>query len=200
LTATSGSAWESSPTSNDPRYSELIAALRRAQDAIAVAAAPDGVLHAVTERLQEVADVLSPYAVAEPDRVFGHRPDLPGRGQAMAPAVVIESHTDDEVRGRVTISHFYLGGGGAAHGGVPPLVWDEILGRLANSGGRTRSRTAYLHVDYRSVTPIGEELTFDGRFDRVEGRKRFLSGRMYRGEVLLTEATGLFVELRPGQP
>jgi hypothetical protein len=77
---------------------------------------------------------------------------------------------------------------------------DEILGRLANSGGRTRSRTAYLHVDYRSVTPIGEELTFDGRFDRVEGRKRYLSGRMYRGEVLVTEANGLFVELRPGQP
>jgi hypothetical protein len=50
------------------------------------------------------------------------------------------------------------------------------------------------------VTPIDEELTFDGRFDRVEGRKRFLSGRMYRGEVLVSEASGLFVELRLGQP
>ncbi|HEX3705981.1 MAG TPA: hotdog domain-containing protein [Mycobacteriales bacterium] len=200
MTTTSGSAWESSPASNDPRFNELIAALRRAQDAIAAAAAPNDVLDAATERLREVADALSPYAVAEADRAFGHRPDLPGRGQAMAPAVMIDSQTSDEVRGRVTISHFYLGGGGAAHGGVPPLVWDEILGRLANSGGRTRSRTAYLHVDYRSVTPIDEELTFDGRFDRVEGRKRFLSGRMYRGEVLVSEASGLFVELRLGQP
>jgi hypothetical protein len=196
----STSAWNSSPTSSDPRWGDLIAALRRAQNAIAAAAAPTGVLDAATERLMAVADALEPYAVAEIDQVFGHRPDLPGRGQAMAPVVIVDSRTNDEVRGRVTISGFYIGGGGAIHGGVPPLVWDEILGRLANSGGRTKSRTAYLHVDYRSITPIDQEMTFDGRFDRVEGRKRYLSGRMFLRDRLVTEASGLFVELRPGQP
>lgn len=196
----SGSAWNPSPSTNDPRWADLIVALRDVQDAIAAAAAPTEVLEAATTRLKAVAAELGPYAVEETDQVFGHRPDLPGRGQAMAPAVIIDSRTDDEVRGRVTISGFYIGGGGAVHGGVPPLVWDEILGRLANSGGRTRSRTAYLHVDYRSVTPIDQEMTFDGRFDRVEGRKRYLSGRMFHGERLVTEASGLFVELRPGQP
>ena len=79
------------------------------------------------------------------------------------------------------------------------LIFDEMLGRLANTG-RTRSRTAYLHVNYRNITPIGPELRVEAPVDRVEGRKRFLTGAIYHDGTLTAAAEGLFVELRPGQP
>ena len=36
------------------------------------------------------------------------------------------------------------------------------------------------------------------RFDREEGRKRYLTGEIRHGERLCAEAHGLFVVLRPG--
>jgi hypothetical protein len=76
---------------------------------------------------------------------------------------------EQHVVGRVAFGRFYLGGNGAAHGGAIPLVFDEVMGRLANTGGRPPSRTASLHVNYRSITPIERELQLTARFDREEG-------------------------------
>jgi acyl-coenzyme A thioesterase PaaI-like protein len=104
------------------------------------------------------------------------------------------------VVGRVAFGRFYLGGNGAAHGGAIPLVFDEVMGRLANTGGRPPSRTASLHVNYRSITPIERELQLTARFDREEGRKRFLSGELRDGGTLCADVAGIFVALRPGQP
>ncbi|MCU1688189.1 MAG: thioesterase superfamily protein, partial [Jatrophihabitantaceae bacterium] len=36
--------------------------------------------------------------------------------------------------------------------------------------------------------------------DRVEGRKKFSSGRLYDGDTLVADAEALFVILKPGQP
>ena len=45
--------------------------------------------------------------------------------------------SEGHVRGRVVFRPFHLGGNGAAHGGTLPLLFDDVLGRLANSvGGR----------------------------------------------------------------
>jgi hypothetical protein len=38
------------------------------------------------------------------------------------------------------------------------------------------------------------------RYEREEGRKRFLTGWVRDGDVLVAEAEALFVALRPGQP
>jgi acyl-coenzyme A thioesterase PaaI-like protein len=192
--------WNKASSNTDPEFGAMIDGLRRLQDAVTAAAPPPEVSGRVAKQLESIVTALEPYAVDEWHQITGHRQDLPGRGQTMSPPVTVEEWDADHMRGRVTISRFFLGGGGAAHGGVPPLVWDEVLGRLANSGGRNRSRTAYLHVDYRSITPIGVELWIEAGFDRVEGRKRFLSGRMWNGEELCSEAQGLFIELRHEQP
>jgi predicted thioesterase len=74
------------------------------------------------------------------------------------------------------------------------------LGRIANSGSRAVSRTAYLKVNYRHITPIGVELRVEATVDRIEGRKRWISGRLFHHDVLVADAEGLFIELRPGQP
>jgi hypothetical protein len=100
----------------------------------------------------------------------------------------------------VTFRPYHVGGNIAAHGGTLPLLFDEILGRLANAGGRSMARTAYITVNYRQVTPIGVELSLDATLDAIEGRKRWCSGRLFNDHTLIAEAEGLFVQLLPGQP
>jgi hypothetical protein len=81
-----------------------------------------------------------------------------------------------------------------------PLLFDEVLGRLANSVGRTVARTAYLKVNFRKITPIGVTLHVDATVDRIEGRKRWVSARLLNGGTLIADAEWLFVELLPDQP
>ena len=170
------------------------------QDRFTAAQPPPQAAAQAAALLESVATLLEPFAVGERDQIAGRRLDLPGRGQTLVPPFYVDEWDSVSVRGRVTFTRFYLGGNGAAHGGVLPLFFDEVLGRLANVAGRRRSRTAYLHVDYRKITPIGKELRVAARFDREDGRKRFLSGEVADGAAVLAEAHGLFVELRPGQP
>jgi acyl-coenzyme A thioesterase PaaI-like protein len=178
----------------------MIDALRTLQDRITAAAPPRTSSVEVTRTLADLAARLEPHTVGEREQITGHLVKLPGRGQTMAPVLHIDERDDNHTRGRATFGRFYLGGNGAVHGGAVPLLFDEIMGRLANSGGRRPSRTAYLHVDYRSIAPAETELRVEARFDREEGRKRFLTGAIYHGNTLCAEAEGLFVALRPGQP
>jgi len=180
-------------------FPAMIEALRTLQDRMTAANPPEDVTEHVTRILTDLAERLGKYAVPERDQPAGHIGQLPGRGQAMAPVVDIEEHTEFSARGHVTFGRFYLGGNGAVHGGAIPLAFDELMGRLANTE-RPPSRTAFLHVNYRSITPIETRLSIEARFDSESGRKRFLSGRIRDGDTVCAEAEGLFVALRPGQP
>jgi len=193
-------SWPRPPAVAAPEFLAMIEALRALQDDVTAAAPPPDVAAEAAKVLSELSDRLRPHAVDERHQVTGHLRSMPGRGQTMSPVLHADDWNDTQATGRVTFGRFYLGGNGAVHGGAIPLMFDEILGRLANTGGRPRSRTAYLHVNYRSITPVGEELRVEGRFEREEGRKRLLTGRLYHGETLCADAEGLFVALKPGQP
>ncbi|MWA00855.1 PaaI family thioesterase [Actinomadura sp. LD22] len=178
----------------------MIESLRLLHDRITGAAPPPELLKEMTRAFEDLAVELGRYAVPEREQITGHRIDLPGRGQALVPVFTVDESDDEHVQGSVRFGRYYLGGNGAAHGGAIPLVFDEMLGRLANAGGRPISRTAYLRVDYRSITPLDRDLHAEAWFDREEGRKRFLRGVILDGETLCAEAEGLFVALKPGQP
>jgi acyl-coenzyme A thioesterase PaaI-like protein len=181
-------------------FALLAEALRELQDVVTSVAPPDGASLAAAEQLAEVSSGLRAHRVGEWDRYAGRRQDLPGRGHPLLPPFVIDDEDIGVVRGRVVFSRYYLGGNDAAHGGTLGLLFDEVVGRTADGVvSELPARTAYLTVNYRHVTPIGRELRFEATLDRVEGRKRFASGRLYDGETLLSDAEGLFVELRPGQ-
>ncbi|MGE2735657.1 PaaI family thioesterase [Mycolicibacterium vaccae] len=152
----------------------------------------------ITQRLNRTAEALETFAVAESDRPFGNLHDVPGRGQAMSPTFTYDYLGSENLTGTVVFSDFYLGAS-AVHGGAIPLIFDEVLGRLANEQ-RPASRTAYLHVDYRRITPTDKVLRIDARVDRVDGRKVLVSGILRDGSTLLAEAEGLFVILRSDQP
>jgi acyl-coenzyme A thioesterase PaaI-like protein len=184
-----------------PGYPEMMDALRTLQDRVAAAVPEPGLIASITRKVEDLCRTLE--GCAAPDEwsaISGRFDEIPGRGQLLVPVVRVDTLDDQELHGTVHFGRFYLGANGAAHGGAMPLVFDDILGKLANTGGRGLSRTAYLHVDYRSVTPVGADLVIDAWFEREEGRKRFLRGTLRDGERVCAEATGLFVELRPGQP
>jgi len=181
-------------------YGPMIEALRRFLDQVAAAAPDAATLRELAQDLEAWSARLEPLAVPEDGQFFGRRPDLPGRGQTLWPGAVILESDAERFRGKVTFGRYFLGGNGAAHGGAIPLLFDELLGRFANTGGRSRARTGYLRVDYRSITPIGAELEIRGWFAKEEGRKRLMRGELWHGETLCAEAEGLFVTLKPGQP
>lgn len=179
------------------RYDDLLRATRGLLDAVAAAHAPDDVVDEVAKLVHQAAERLAPFAVGEREAPSGNRPDLPGRGHPLVPPFVIDVEDPDRVTGTVRLSRAHLGGGDAAHGGVLPLLFDEVLGRLV-AHGREPSRTAYLHVDYRQLTPLDVDLRVEAEIIRHEGRKLFATGRLLKGEVVLAECEGLFVQAREG--
>jgi acyl-coenzyme A thioesterase PaaI-like protein len=103
------------------------------------------------------------------------------------------------MEGLFTRSH--VGGNSAVHGGMIPLLYDWHFGMIVSTAGLSPSRTAYLHVDYRSITPIDERLTARGRIGEIDGRKVFVTATMTAADgTLLSEANGLMVRLLPHQP
>jgi hypothetical protein len=86
-----------------------------------------------------------------------------------------------------------------------PLFYDWLFGMVVTAsfaaGCRAPTRTAFLHVDYRNITPINEPLTAEGRITEVDGRKYFVGASMTAADgTLLSEANGLMVRLLPQQP
>jgi acyl-coenzyme A thioesterase PaaI-like protein len=178
----------------------MIAALRAFLDDVAAAAPDAATTVALTDDLHRWADRLGQFAVPERRQIFARRLDLPGRGQTMSPSFIPIAGDREKVAGKVTFGRYFLGGGGAVHGGAIPLLFDEVLGRLASSGDRAPARTAYLHTDFRSITPVGVELAVRAWFVSEQGRKRVLRAQLTHGDTLCAEAEGLFIELRPDQP
>ncbi|BAX93724.1 thioesterase [Mycobacterium shigaense] len=72
---------------------------------------------------------------------------------------------------------------------------------VVSTSGIRPTRTAYLHVDYRKITPIEEPLTAQGHISSVDGRKVFIDATMTTADgSVLSEANGLMVHLLPHQP
>ncbi|XP_075580678.1 acyl-coenzyme A thioesterase THEM4-like [Pelecanus crispus] len=87
---------------------------------------------------------------------------------------------------------------GLTHGGAIAAIIDNTLGAcaLAVAG---KVMTANLNIDYLAPVPLGAVVLVDGRAERLEGRKVFLSCQV-RGadeDTLHARATGLFIRLDP---
>ena len=54
--------------------------------------------------------------------------------------------------------------------------------------------TGTLRVQYRTPTPIGEELRLEAWVERIEGRKIFARGTIHHGDTLTAEADGVFIQ------
>jgi acyl-coenzyme A thioesterase PaaI-like protein len=179
----------------DLDFTRLAEAVRHLQHQVAGSRPPAEVSRSLAMQFEAIASKLQAHQVSEAEQLAGRQFALPSRGQSLVPPLVIDAYDGDKVEARVTFGRFYLGSNGAAHGGAISLMFDDLLGQLANGAGRPPARTAYLHVDYRDIVPLDQELVVTARVARVEGRKAFVEGGLFHGAHLLTEASGLFVRL-----
>lgn len=179
----------------------FVAALRRLQD-LTVSTNPDSALWAAAAgHIESAAALLDGHQVVETEVVAGRALSLPGLAHPLMPPWMVTDARSDGVAmdGHFTSSH--VGGNRAVHGGMIPLLYDWLFGMVVTSAGIRPTRTAYLHVDYRKITPIDEPLTAQGRITKVDGRKVFIDATMIGADgSLLNEANGLMVKLLPHQP
>ena len=158
----------------------------------------------VADRAEELVKLLDPYEAPEGVGPANRVPELPGAGSLLMPPYRVVKFEPEGVELSVQFSRFSVGGNYAVHGGVLPLLFDSVFGMVIHAAGRPISRTAFLHVDYRKVTPIDTALTARGWVREVEGRKAFVNAELRDSSDpdanLLAEANGLMIRLLPGQP
>jgi acyl-coenzyme A thioesterase PaaI-like protein len=184
-----------------PGFVRFVSAMRRLQD-LAVSADPgDDIWDEAAAGAEEMVDLLEPFEAPEGAAPAGRAPGMPGMGSLLLPPWSLTKFAPEGVEMRGHFTRFHVGGNNAVHGGVLPLLFDWLFGMIVHASGRPISRTAFLHVDYRKVTPIDTPLIVRGRVDSVEGRKAFLSAELTDADsALLAEAHGLMVRLLAGQP
>jgi acyl-coenzyme A thioesterase PaaI-like protein len=184
-----------------PELGRFVAALHRLQD-LTVSTNPGGSLwDAAAEHIESACALLDGHQVPETEVVAGRVLSVPGLAHPLMPPWTLTESGPDGV---VMAGHFtraHVGGNNAVHGGMIPLLYDWLFGMVVTGAGIRPTRTAYLHVDYRKITPIDEPLTARGAISAVEGRKVFISATMTDADgTLLSEANGLMVRLLPHQP
>jgi acyl-coenzyme A thioesterase PaaI-like protein len=184
-----------------PGFARFLTAMRRAQD-LAVSADPDkDTWDEAADRAEELVKLLDPYEAAEGVGPANRVPSLPGAGSLLMPPYRVTKFDAEAVELTVQFSRYHVGGNYAVHGGVLPLMFDSVFGMVIHATGRPISRTGFLHVDYRKVTPIDTELTVRGWVRETEGRKSFVNAEMRDPDGhLLAEANGLMIRLLAGQP
>ncbi|MFF0815829.1 PaaI family thioesterase [Rhodococcus sp. NPDC003318] len=193
--------YRADPDNGGPHFGRLVDALRTVQDVAVSTAPPPDVIERAAEQAEALAALLAPYGAKEGDSPAGRSLGLPGRGSLLLPPWQIDRFGADGVRSKGVFRRYHMGGNGAVHGGVLPLLFDDLFGTVVHAAGRPISRTGYLHVNYRRITPFDRPLVVEGRVDRVEGRKTFVSARLTEPDgTLLADADALMIVLLPGQP
>ncbi len=205
--------WEASemePTSG--QWSEkrrLAAAMRSVIGGLVVSDAPEAELSAAADALERYAERLQRHprsrkyegfaeaAPAGDTAAFFDQSPIIGLSNPLSPPVEMRADPEDRsVTGRVTFGAAYEGPPGCVHGGWVAAAFDEVLG-YANSLSGIPGMTARLTINYRKPTPLLTELRFEAHLDKVEGRKKFVTGQVYAGDKLTAEAEGLFVSVDP---
>ena len=123
-----------------------------------------------------------------------------GAGSAMAPPLRIET-VDSTVVGTCTLGLAYEGPPMYVHGGFSALLMDQMLGYAITAAGNP-GMTVNLVTQYRAPVPLQTPLRLTAQIAEVEGRKVTARGTIATAAdpgVILVEATGVFVALRPDQ-
>jgi len=119
-----------------PGFGRFVAAMRRLQD-LAVSADPsDDVWNDAAEHAEALADQLAPFKAPEGQAPAGRSPQLPGMGSLLLPPWTMTRYDPDGVEMRGHFTRFHVGGNGAVHGGVLPLLFDHVFGMVVHAAAR----------------------------------------------------------------
>ena len=180
-------------------------AIRRVLHRMVQTSAPIEVIEAAAADVEAAAERFGAYTsksmyegfaeaanAGEPFAFFDHSPML-GRANPLAPPIELWLE-DGRILGTATFGAAYEGPPGCVHGGYVAAAFDEVLGSTQSLSG-SPGMTGRLTVHYRKPTPLETELRFEGRLERVDGRKIFTRGELWAGDVLCAEAEGLFISI-----
>ncbi|MCV7384827.1 PaaI family thioesterase [Mycolicibacter longobardus] len=182
-------------------FARFVTTMRRLQDLSVSTDPSDATWDDAADRVEALVGLLEKFPAPAGVAPAGRAPSLPGMGSLLLPPWRISRFEPDGVSMTGSFSRFHVGGNFAVHGGVLPLLFDWMFGMVVHAANRPISRTAFLHVDYRKVTPIDTPLLVHGRIEKVEGRKAFIGAELTDTDgTVLAEAQGLMVRLLPGQP
>lgn len=97
---------------------------------------------------------------------------------------------------QVTLGAAFEGAPGRCHGGVVAALVDETMGLVMGIQG-VLAFTAQLNLTFRAPTPIGEPVTARAWLDHRRARKLTVKATVSNGEILVAEATAIFVTVDP---
>ncbi|WP_084611703.1 PaaI family thioesterase [Tomitella biformata] len=178
-------------------FDTLVDEFHRLQSAISVGAPSMALCAEIAGELRSATARLEQFRAPEEGRLSRRADNFDQcHHPVLTPWVVVEIG-DRHLVATVEFNDAHLGGPEAVHGGVITLFFDEFLGIFVGLQTDPDTRTAYLKVDYRRVTPANRKLTVTATINSVEGRKTLIRGQLKDGDELLAEAEGLFIRLRP---
>ena len=182
-----------------PRYGEFSEQARTLMDNVRYACPTPELADELIADLEKINAKLAAVRIDEWHSPSGTRIDLPARGNITLPPFEVTEVNDDGVFASVTFRDFHLGGNKAAHGGHVAVAFDDLGGYASAVAIQGVSRTAYLTVQYRSITPLNTPLQAHAWAEKVDGRKVFIKGTLHDGDRLCAEMDALFIKLNPGQ-
>lgn len=183
-----------------PRYAELNEQVRLLMDRFRYANPTAEMGDEIIDALAAINAKLGDVRIDEWHAPSGTRIDLPARGNITLPPFEVTRADAGGIEATVTFRDFHLGGNNAVHGGHVAVAFDDLGGYASALAIESISRTAYLTVQYRSLTPMNTPLTIRTWAESVDGRKVFIKGTLHDGERLCAEMDALFIKLNPGQP
>lgn len=186
----------------------LSAALRRAVRSAVELDASTETLRDLADAAERHADQLEAHAtgrkvplygsggVLDEDDLGAMMPFSPvlGKFNPISPSIEMR-HEEGKVVGRVRFTSSYQGAPGLVHGAVISEIYDELLA-MANLMEGVPGPTARLSIRFRKPTPLDTPLRFEAWVDEKKGRRVQTHGRCLDGDLLLTEAEGVFVQMQ----
>ncbi len=198
------------PYSDEWEAKRRVAAAIRKLSEVLVTSSPDtDKMHAIASQLETTAEDFSAspriygrldWASSEAHGTFGQISGelnpLAGISNPLSPPINSWIEGDRAI-GVCTCGWTYEGPPGSVHGGYVAAIFDQFLG-MAQLLGKQPGMTGYLHVDYHQRTPLNIELRLEAELGEIEGRKTFMTGKMYAGDALTASCKVLFVAPRQG--
>jgi acyl-coenzyme A thioesterase PaaI-like protein len=129
------------------------------------------------------------------DAALRERSPFSGRANPLAPPMHIWIEGDGITRAQATWTAAYEGPTGCLHGGFVAAAFDDLAG-IAQMASGIAGLTGTLTVKMLRPTPLNRRIDYAAGFARVEGRKIWCWATAKHGDVLLAEATILFISPR----
>lgn len=200
---------EPSGTSPDPLF-DAAAALRHLVDLFCdrevapellarITTAAEDLSAAVAEEPRWDRQAMLEESIRDPYRRDGRRGGFYYRGvagPANPAALPLELRVIDGVLlTEVTLGPMHSGAPGRGHGGVLAGIFDEFAGSAPRFLTDSMAATGRLTIHYRAPIPLGVPLQLRAWVHDHEGRKIHVRGDARRGDDVIAEVEGLFIQI-----